>query len=205
VKVESATPVRTPGETARWHIPHVVLVSGVVILLVALWLAALTHQSGDSGSLDSRALAVGATVRCPICQQGIPLNDVANPQADAMRAKIHDELRQGLSESQVRQYLVAQYGPSILLAPPQQGFDALVWFVPLLVVASCAVGLLLSIRRWSTPLSRATATPGADGPWPSAGAPGPEGSWQGADPEGPVSGEARRYEDLLDRELQRRG
>jgi len=61
-----------------------------------------------------------------------------------------------------------------------------VWFVPLLVVAGCAAGLLLSIRRWSTPLSRTTAATGVDGP-------------------GSVDGEARRYEDLLDRELQRRG
>ncbi len=182
----SVIPVHARGGGPRWRIPLTALVGGAVIVFVALWLAALTHQSGDSGSLDSRALAVGDTVRCPICQQGIPLNDVANPQADAMRAKIHDELRQGLSEDQVRQYLVAQYGPSILLAPPQQGFDALVWFVPLLVVAGCAVGLLLSIRRWSTPLSRTTAAPGAEGP-------------------GSVDGEARRYEDLLDRELQRRG
>jgi len=182
----SVIPVQARGGGPRWRIPLAALLGGAVIVFIALWLAALTYQSGDSGSLDSRALAVGDTVRCPICQQGIPLNDVANPQADAMRAKIHDELRQGLSEDQVRQYLVAQYGPSILLAPPQQGFDALVWFVPLLVVAGCAAGLLLSIRRWSTPLSRTTAAAGVDGP-------------------GSVDGEARRYEDLLDRELQRRG
>ena len=200
----SGIPVRARGEGPRRRIPLVALVGGAVILFVALWLAALTHQSGDSGSLDSRALAVGDTVRCPICQQGIPLNDVANPQADAMRAEIHDELRQGLSEDQVRQYLVAQFGPSILLAPPQQGFDALVWFVPLLVVAGCAVGLLLSIRRWSTP-ARVAAAPAVEGPGQSAGVPGPEGPWQGPDPEGSASGEARRYEDLLDRELQRRG
>ncbi len=201
----SVIPVYARGGGPRRRIPLVALVGGAVIVFITLWLAALTHQSGDSGSLDSRALAVGATVRCPICQQGIPLNDVANPQADAMRTIIHDELRQGLSEDQVRQYLVARYGPSILLAPPQQGFDALAWFVPLLVVAGCAAGLLLSIRRWSTPLSRTTAAPGAEGPWRSAGMPGPEGPWQEPDPEGPASGEAQRYEDLLDRELQRRG
>jgi len=191
----SVLSVHARGGGLRRRIPLVALVGGAIIVFVALWLAALTHQSGDSGSLDSRALAVGATVRCPICQQGIPLNDVANPQADAMRAKIHDELRQGLSEDQVRQYLVAQYGPSILLAPPQQGFDALAWFVPLLVVAGCAVGLLLSIRRWSTPLSGATAAPAGDGAWRSGN----------HDTEGPASGEAWRYEDLLDRELQQRG
>ncbi len=192
----SVIPVYARGGGPRRRIPLVALVGGAVIVFITLWLAALTHQSGDSGSLDSRALAVGDTVRCPICQQGIPLNDVANPQADAMRAKIHDELRQELSEDQVRQYLVAQYGPSILLAPPQQGFDALVWFVPLLVVAGCAAGLLLSIRRWSTPASRATVAIGGERPWQGLDMPGPEGS---------VSGEGQRYEDLLNRELQQRG
>jgi len=176
--------------------PLIAVVAGAVVALAALWLVALTRPSADGGSLDSRAAAVGATVRCPICHQPIPLNDVTGSQADQMRALIRAKLRQGESEDAVRQDLAAVYGGDILLAPPQQGFDALAWFVPLLVVAACAVALLLSIRRWSDP-SPASAS-GVSGP-------GPEGPWQGMDPEGSGNGGARRYEELLDRELRRRG
>ncbi len=187
---------------ARHRLPRRVPLFGValgaVAVLAVLWLVALTRPSVDGGSLDSRAAAVGATVRCPICHQPIPLNDVTGWQADQMRGLIRAKLQQGESEDGVRQDLAGLYGRDILLAPPQQGFDALAWFVPLLVVAACAVALLLSIRRWSDP-SRARASevlglgPGLGGPW------------QGTDPEGSSNGGAGRYEELLDRELRRRG
>ncbi len=191
----SAPSLIVHGGLARRRVPLLALAIGAVLLFGALWLGALTHRSGDNGSLDSRATAVGATVRCPVCQQGIPLNDIANPQADEMRALIRAQLRQGASEDDVRRFLVDKYGTSILLAPPQQGFDALAWFVPLLVVVACAVALLLSIRRWSASTPRVAAMPGF------------EERGQGTDPEvsASSSAEARRYEELLDRELRRRG
>ncbi len=201
----SAPSLAARGGPARRPVPLLALAIGAVALFGALWFGLLTWHSGDGGSLDARAYAVGATVRCPVCKEGIPLNDIANPYADQMRGRIRNELRQGLSEDQVRQGLVDSYGTSILLAPPQQGFGALAWFVPLLVVALCAVALLFLIRRWSL------APPAATGAYaqvsPAVTLPGSEGPWQGKDPEGsvPMSDEARRYEELLDRELRRRG
>ena len=174
----------------RVRFPVIALVLGAVALLAVLWLAALLYASRDSGSLDSRVDAVGATVRCPICQVAIPLDDITNPQADQMRALIRTKLQQGLSEDQVRQYLVARYGAGILLAPQQQGFDALAWFVPLLVVAACAVALLLSIRRWG--MAGGSAGRQADG-------------LAGFDAAAQTAGEGGRYyEALLDRELAQR-
>ena len=159
------------------------LAVGVVAVVAALWLAALFAAPRDSGSLDARINAVGATVRCPICKEPIPLNDVQNPEALQMRQFIRAELRSGLSEEQVRQQLALRYGRDILLAPPQQGFDLLIWVAPLVVVAACAVAVLLALRRWS----------GAGGSNPYASPPLSE----------PSSPELRRYEDLLDQELAR--
>lgn len=160
------------------------LAVGVVAVIAALWLAALFSAPGDSGSLDTRVNAVGATVRCPICKEPIPLNDVQNPEALQMRQFIRTELQAGLSEEQVRQQLALRYGRDILLAPPQQGFDLLIWVVPLIVLAACAVAVLLALRRWS-------------------GADGNSGSYAPLPPPEPSSPELRHYEDLLDQELAR--
>jgi cytochrome c-type biogenesis protein CcmH len=127
--------------------------------------------------------AVGATVRCPICLEPIPLNDVQTAQAIQMRQFIRDQLRQGLSEDQVRQELVARYGTGILLAPPQGGFDLLAWVVPFGALVACAIAALVALRRWSSSGGR------PDDPSPPAL------------PTGVGSPEARRYEELLDREL----
>jgi cytochrome c-type biogenesis protein CcmH/NrfF len=130
----------------------VLLVSlAAVSLVAALWMAALLPGGGDGGSLDldTRVMAVGATVRCPICPEPISVNDVQNTQALQMRQFIRGELKRGLSADQVRQELVVRYGATILLAPPQRGFDLLVWIVPLAVVSVCGVVLALAVRRWS--------------------------------------------------------
>ena len=163
---------------------HLQLVAVAIVAVIALaWYITLFHAPTDGGSLDARVTAVGATVRCPICPEPIPLNDVQTVQAMHMRQFIRDQLRQGLTEDQVRQELVARYGIGILLAPPQRGFDLLAWVVPLGAVVACAVAALLALRRWSSGGAR------------------PDDQVPAVPPTGAGSPEARRYEELLDREL----
>ena len=179
--------MRWPGIPHRGLRVGRTLLPAVAVAIVAVialaWCITLFHAPADGGSLDARVTAVGATVRCPICPEPIPLNDVQTAQAIQMRQFIRDQLRQGLSEDQVRRELVARYGTSILLAPPQRGFDLLAWVVPLCAVAACAIAALLAVRRWSS----SGALP-ADPLPPTL-------------PGSPVNPEARRYQELLDREL----
>jgi cytochrome c-type biogenesis protein CcmH/NrfF len=160
-----------------------------VTLVAAVWMATLSPGAGDRGSLDARVMAVGATVRCPICPEPISVNDVQNAQALQMRQYIRSELQRGLSADQVRQELVEGYGAKILLAPPPRGFDLLVWIVPLAVVSGCGVVLALAVRRWSRRM-------------------GPESSALPATQPDVLASESllvgrqiKRYEAILDREL----
>jgi len=159
------------------------VIVAIVAVLAVVWCITLFRTPSESGSLDARVTAVGATVRCPICPEPIPLNDVQTAQAIQMRQFIRDQLRQGLSEDRVRQELVARYGTDILLAPPQRGFDLLAWVVPFGALVACAIAALVALRRWSSSGAR------PDDPSPPAL------------PTGAVSPETRRYEELLDREL----
>jgi len=176
---------------------------GVVTLAAVLWLVALLRAPGDSGSLDARANAVGETVRCAACPQPISVNDEQNSVAQDERQLIRQLLQQGLSEEQVRQALVARYGPSILLAPPQQGFDWLIWLVPPVAIAACAAAVFLAARRWAS----GSHTPeffGAN----AIGPPAPSdravaqasGAATTATPTA-ANPDLRRYEAMLDREL----
>lgn len=179
----SVAPER-PGRPPRWRpIGLAGIAFAALVVAAALWSFALFHAPADSGSLDARITAVGATVRCPICPEPIPLNDVQNTQAQQMRLFIGERLKLGESADQVRQDLVARYGAGILLAPPPQGFDLLIWVVPLLAVAACAVAVLLAVQRWA----RAGQAGERFAPAPPV--------------EGVVSPEAQRYEAMLDREL----
>lgn len=165
--------------------PYALLsVVGVALLagLIALWLVVLLRPSAESGSLDARAEAIGQTVRCPICAEPIPVNDQQNTKSVAMRAFIRRQLQQGYNGDQIRTQLAARYGPTILLAPPLSGFDLTAWLVPVVafVVAAAAVGS--AARRWIVPAPAPPLTAAI----------------------GPMDETARRYEELLDRELSRR-
>jgi cytochrome c-type biogenesis protein CcmH/NrfF len=160
-----------------------------VTLVAAVWMATLSPAPGDQGSLDARVMAVGATVRCPICPEPISVNDVQNTQALQMRQYIRSQLQQGLSADQVRQELVDLYGAKILLAPPQRGFDLLVWIVPLAVVSVCGVVLALAVRRWSRRMGPEASALAAKQPDAQASEPLLVGR------------QIQRYEAILDREL----
>ena len=94
-------------------------------------------------SQAERAASIEAVVRCPSCI------DVSVAQSDqttalAVRHQIEREVAQGRTTARIEQSLVAQYGQTILLEPPDAGGFAVIWVVPIAGagVALGAVGLL---------------------------------------------------------------
>jgi cytochrome c-type biogenesis protein CcmH len=66
-----------------------------------------------------------------------------------MKAIIRERLAAGESPEQVKAYFVEKYGTWILLSPPRQGFNLLVWVVPFAGLAAGLVLVLVLVRRWS--------------------------------------------------------
>jgi cytochrome c-type biogenesis protein CcmH len=93
-------------------------------------------------------------VMCTIC--GTLLAESQSPQADRERALIRTLIAQGKDKDQIKDALVAEYGPRVLATPTGHGFDLLAWLVPGfgIAVALAAIGFML-VRQ------RRTRTPGA--------------------------------------------
>ena len=53
-----------------------------------------------------------------------------SPQADRERALIRNLIAQGEDKDQIKDALVAEYGPRVLATPSGHGFDLLAWLVP---------------------------------------------------------------------------
>jgi cytochrome c-type biogenesis protein CcmH len=66
-----------------------------------------------------------------------------------MKAIIRERLAAGETPEQVKAYFVDRYGTWILLSPPRQGFNLLVWVVPFAGLAAGLVLVLIVVRRWS--------------------------------------------------------
>lgn len=99
---------------------------------------------------------IGAQLRCVVCQS-LSVADSPSETANQMRGIIRERLAAGETPEQVKAYFVEKYGLWILLSPPRQGFNLLVWVVPFAALAAGLVFVLLVVRRWSR---RPLATPG---------------------------------------------
>jgi cytochrome c-type biogenesis protein CcmH len=57
-------------------------------------------------------------------------------------------IAEGLTKDQIKDELVAEYGPDVLAEPETDGFDLLAWLVPGVVVLIGAVAIFVGLRRW---------------------------------------------------------
>jgi len=93
---------------------------------------------------DDQVNAIARQMFCPVCEN-TPL-DVCPTQACAeWRELIRDELAQGWSEQQIKDYFVQRFGPRVLGAPPASGLNWLVYVVPPVIFL---VGLFLLYRAY---------------------------------------------------------
>lgn len=108
-------------------------------------------------ALEARARTLSAEVRCVVCQNQ-SIDDSNAELARDLRLLVRERLQAGDSDEQVLDYLVARFGPFVLLEPPKTDSTLLLWYGPaaLLGLGAIAVaGAFLRRRRAAppTPLS----------------------------------------------------
>ena len=108
---------------------RVVLVAAVVAALAATVSAVAAPSPSD----------LEAEFVCPTCKTTLDQSD--SPIARRMKQVIRNSLAAGKTESEIRDQLVAQFGPAVVAEPPKKGFDLLAWLVPLGILAAGAVGV----------------------------------------------------------------
>jgi cytochrome c-type biogenesis protein CcmH/NrfF len=118
----------------------------LVVLVVALVVGSGVFE-GSHQTLSQHASAIERVVRCPSCID-VSVADSDESTAIAVRHEVVKDLHEGQSSGQIEQTLVSQYGPTILLEPPDSGGFALIWIIPIVLgVGALGTVLLLFIRR----------------------------------------------------------
>jgi cytochrome c-type biogenesis protein CcmH len=124
-----------------------VLVLGVLALAgLGLWRAA---GAGETPSSADRVAAVAATLRCPTCQ-GQSVEDSTSVLAAASRRIIEQQLDEGRTPDEIRQWFVDRYGRAVLLSPESTGPGMVVWLVPGLVLLAGGTLVWRWVRRSRT-------------------------------------------------------
>jgi cytochrome c-type biogenesis protein CcmH len=123
----------------------------VVLVSAALLLAPAAFASERHPTMNE----LENEVMCPVCNT--TLAESNSDAAKAIEREIQDKIRAGWTKSQIKDFLVQQYGESILAAPPKHGFNLLAWVLPLAGIGVAAV--ILGIAAWSWTRGRAEPEP----------------------------------------------
>jgi len=130
-----------------------------VLVAVLAVSAALTGIAGAASPVDERVVHdVAAQLRCVVCQN-LSVADSPSETANQMRQIIRERLAAGESPEQVRAYFVEKYGQWILLSPPKEGFNLLVWVVPFAGLGAGLVLVAVVLRRWTRRPAAVPSTP----------------------------------------------
>ncbi len=86
-------------------------------------------------------------VMCPVCGTTLELATEA-PQANREREYIRGLIAEGRSKNEIKDALVAEYGPEILAVPDTEGFDLVAWLAPGAAILAAAIAIFIGLRRW---------------------------------------------------------
>jgi cytochrome c-type biogenesis protein CcmH len=86
-------------------------------------------------------------VMCPICGVTLELATEA-PQAIQEREFIRERIAEGQTKEQIKDALVAEFGPEVLAVPEAEGFDLAAWLVPGAVIILAGASIFIGLRRW---------------------------------------------------------
>jgi cytochrome c-type biogenesis protein CcmH len=110
-----------------------------------LFSAAAAHAQTDA-AMDARLKTLSEELRCLVCQNQT-LADSTAPLAEDLRREVRELARQGKSDAEIKQYLVARYGDFVLYKPPVKPTTWLLWFGPFAFLLGGALVWLVVLRR----------------------------------------------------------
>jgi cytochrome c-type biogenesis protein CcmH len=118
----------------------VLAVLAIVAVLAAASTAAAQSQRASLPDIEDE-------VMCPTC--GVPLSHAFSPQAERERDFIRVQIERGRSKDQIKDALVAEFGPEVLAEPDpgERGFNLVAYLVPVGAVAFGAVAVWLVVSR----------------------------------------------------------
>jgi cytochrome c-type biogenesis protein CcmH len=85
---------------------------------------------------------------CPVCKPAT-LDQSNSEIALRMKAVIAERIAAGDTKSEIKDYLVAQFGEQVLAAPPRSGFNWLAWVLPFAGLGLGAAAIGFAAWRWT--------------------------------------------------------
>jgi cytochrome c-type biogenesis protein CcmH len=119
----------------------------ILSIFVLLSLIPVGVSAQGSEPTDDEVNAIAKQLYCPVCEN-IPLDACGTQACEQWRGIIRDQLADGRTEDEIKDYFVAQYGDRVLAEPPPTGFNWAIYLVPLVVFLIGGYLFFRGIKRW---------------------------------------------------------
>jgi cytochrome c-type biogenesis protein CcmH len=122
----------------------------IVVLLLFLFtgLFTLPVSAQTRTPTDDEVNAIASQLYCPVCEN-TPLDVCPTEACRQWRLLIRQQLIEGKSEAEIKQYFVENYGARVLAEPPRTGLNWLVYILPPAIILLGAFILFRTLRSWT--------------------------------------------------------
>ncbi len=130
------------------------------VQIVAIGILALSTV-GFQTDTRARYTKLGHEVMC-MCGCGqimLECNHVGCTVSDKMAKQLRARLDQGMSDDQIKQAFIEEYGVVVLAAPTKKGFDLVAWIMPFVALLLSIGAVAWVVRAWKNRPQLAAAAP----------------------------------------------
>jgi cytochrome c-type biogenesis protein CcmH len=117
-----------------------------LLLIASVAVAAPAPDTFSDAAQEARARNLQRELRCLVCQ-GQSIDESNAPLASDLRHLVRQQITDGRSDDQIKDYLKARYGDFILMQPPLEQTTWLLWLAPFLVLGGAGGVAWMAISR----------------------------------------------------------
>jgi cytochrome c-type biogenesis protein CcmH len=120
--------------------------------------AAIETYQFDSPEQEARFRQLGYELRCPKCQNQAIGDSDAEISGD-LRAEVYRMLKEGATDAEIKDFMVARYGRYVLYNPPLDQQTLVLWFGPAGLLVLGGILVVLRIRQSKKALEEGESQP----------------------------------------------
>jgi cytochrome c-type biogenesis protein CcmH len=134
------------------------------LLMVLLCFLPVLSYAGEAKDLaddpvvEKRMVKLAENLRCLVCQN----ESLASSRSDLakdLRQEVREQIKKGMSDQEIIDYLVARYGDFVLFDPPMKRYTILLWYGPFALLLIGVVVLIAQLRKRNTKVAEPALSP----------------------------------------------
>src|SRR3990172_4991905 len=130
------------------------------LLILLLSLAPVLVYAGEAKDMaqdpvvEKRMIGLADNLRCLVCQNESLASSHAE-LAEDLRREVREQIKKGMTDKQIIDYLVSRYGDFVLFDPPMKSYTLLLWYGPFALLLAGLAGLAFQLRKRKSKVSEA--------------------------------------------------